>query len=100
MEDTVNTQSAPAAIEQRVESLAMQLFLNGEKDTESGQWSEGLLSLSEAAEASGERGIASLAREVAEQIAGSDKNSNQARQRFESGILRLQEAVASAAAKK
>src|SRR4051794_35563616 len=100
MQETVNPQSTRAAIEQRVEALAMQLLLNSEKDAESDHWLEGLLSLSEAAEASGERHIASLAREVAEQIAASDKNSNGARQHFEDGIVRLQEALLSAGAAK
>src|SRR6185369_2788179 len=96
MRETVNPQEARAAIEQRVESLAMQLLMNDEKNAESGQWSEALMSLSEAAAASGQQDIAALAREVAGQIATSGKDSNSARQCFEGGILRLQEVLLSA----
>ena len=100
MSEIVNSQAARAAIEQRVEALAMQLLMNGEQNGDSPQWSEALIALSDAAEAYGQRDIASLAREVAAQVASSAAGSGtsaKARECFEGGILRLQEALLSAA---
>ena len=99
MSETVNPQSVRAAIEQRVEALAMQLLMNGEQKADSRQWSEALIALSEAADAHGQRDIASLAREVAGQVAGSAADPGtpeKTRQCLEGGILRLQEALLSA----
>ncbi len=90
MPETVNPQAVRAAIEQRVEALAMQLLMDGEQTADGRQWSEALIGLSEAAEAHGQRDIASLAREVAGDVAGAPE---QARQCFEAGILRLQETL-------
>ena len=99
MSETLSPQSARAAIEQRVEALAMQLLMNGEQKADSRQWSEALTALSEAADAHGQRDIASLAREVAGQVAGSAADPGtpeKTRQCLEGGILRLQEALLSA----
>ena len=78
----------------------MQLLINGEQDADSPQWSEALIALSDAAEAHGQRDIASLAREVAAQVASPVSGSGtsvSARECLEGGILRLQEALLSAA---
>ena len=91
MSETVNPQSVRAAIEQRVEALAMQLLMNGEQKADSRQWSEALIALSEAADAHGQRDIASLAREVAGQVAGSAADPGtpeKTRQCLEGGIPR------------
>jgi two-component system chemotaxis sensor kinase CheA len=90
MTETANPEAARAAIEQRVETLAMQLLMNGEQKADSRHWSEALIALSEAAEAHGRRDIAALARDVAGQVAGTPEK---ARQCLEGGILRLQEAL-------
>jgi two-component system chemotaxis sensor kinase CheA len=79
----------------------MQLLMGGEIDGErnaaSGQWSEALIGLSAEADAGGQPDIASLAREVAGQVASAGTGATpDARYCFEAGILRLQEALLSA----
>ncbi|MEO8130560.1 MAG: chemotaxis protein CheA [Bryobacteraceae bacterium] len=92
MADTNHLQETRLAIEQRVEALAMQLLVDGGQEADGRQWSEALSALAIAAEAHGEGGIASLAREVAAQVAAASP-AKKTRECFETGIVRLQEAL-------
>ena len=92
MVEVTNPQDAKAALEQRVEALAMQLLMEGSQIADGRRWSDALAALAVAAEAEGQRGIASLAWEVAAQV-DSAPAPDKTRACFENGILRLQEAL-------
>ncbi len=83
---------ATAAIDQKVQALAMQLLLDGEEISNTSEWSEALMSLSQAAEMHNRQDVAALAREVAGQLAGPMAAAS-AHQSLASGIGRLQEAL-------